>query len=450
MNSNSSYLDLYKEFEKTIREKSASPLNNARAEAFSFYEKNGLQTTKNEAYKYSDVSSWFDFNYGMNLNRVPMRMSASELVKCDVSGINSHLFFVINDTFYCLEKSLENLEALRQEGVLVGSLHEYALSHPELVAKYYNTIAAKDDSYVSLNTAFAQDGFFLYVPKGVKISKPIQLIFVMHANVPMMANPRNLIIVEEDAQAQVLVCGHTANDLEFLSNRVTEVYVGRNAIYDHYKLESTNDKSHAVGSLYIQQMAGSNVLVNDITLHNGETRNNVVINLEEEHCETLLCGMAVADGKKHVDNDTLINHKVANCKSRQLYKYVLNDSSTGVFSGKVYVAPNAQKTEAYQVDRNVCMTPEARMFTRPQLEIYADDVKCSHGASTGQMDDTALFYLRSRGIPEAEAKMLLMYAFVNDVVENVRIPALKDKIKSLVENRFRGEQPKCAGCNVCK
>ena len=447
---NLDYINLYKEFEKTICDKSAAPLNEQRAEAFSYFSRKGFQTKRDEAYKYTDAESWFVENYGMNLNRVPMRVSASELVKCNVSGLNSYLFFVVNDTFYCPENSMEDLEALRQEGVLVGSLHEYAETHPELVAKYYNKIATKNDSYLSLNTAFAQDGFFLYVPKGVEISKPIQLIFVMHANVPMMANPRNLIVLEENAKAQVLVCGHTMDDLDTLSNRVTEVFVERNAVYDHYKLENTNAKTHAISGLYLKQMAGSNVLVNDITLHNGQTRNNVVIDLEEEHCETLLCGMAVADGKEHVDNTTVINHKVANCKSRELYKYVLNDASTGAFSGRIFVAPNAQKTEAYQINRNVCVTPEAKMYTRPQLEIYADDVKCSHGASTGQMDDSALFYLRSRGIPEGEAKMLLMYAFVNDVLENVRIPALKDKIKTLVEKRFRGELSKCSGCTVCK
>ena len=188
----------------------------------------------------------------------------------------------------------------------------------------------------------------------------------------------------------------------------------------------------------------------DITLHNGLTRTRIQIDIDGEHCQTTLSGMAIGDAKQHIDNTTLINHHRPNCKSRELYKYVLNDEATGAFSGKIMVAEGAFKTEAYQTDRNVCMSPNARMYTKPHLEIYADDVKCSHGASTGRIDETALFYLRSRGIPEEEARMLLMFAFVSDVLDNIRIEAVKDKIRMLVEQRFRGELSHCNSCGVCK
>lgn len=451
VNAEQSYIEIFNEFHQTLCSKSAPLLNQYRDAAFRSFESAGFPTHRLESHKYTDLADAFALNYGMNINRVEFPVNSSDLIKCEVQGINSYVFFLVNDSFYCPEFSKPALDELRSKGLLIGSLNEYATTHPDLVGQYYNKMVHEnEDATVSFNTAFAQDGFFLYVPKGVCVEKPIQIISVMHSSVPTMANARNLIVLDENSQARVLVCAHTMEDVEFLSNRVTEVFVNRNAVYDHYKLENTHSKSVSIGSLFIKQMGGSNVLVNDITLHNGLTRNNVTIDLAEEHCETLLCGMAVEDRKEHVDNTTFINHLAPKCKSNETYKYVLDGESTGAFAGKIYVAPHAQKTEAYQVNRNVCMKTTAKMNTKPQLEIYADDVKCSHGASTGQMDDNALFYLRSRGIPETEAKMMLMYAFVNDVLENVRIEALKDKIKLLVEKRFRGELSKCSGCNVCK
>lgn len=444
-----SYIDLYKDYKEVLCKKSAEPLNAHREEAFEIFSSIGFPNSNIEEYRHTDLTEDHAVDYGLNINRVNPVGNESELIKCEVHGIKSYLFFVVNDTFFCPKESLSALEELRAKGVKVGSLHDYAVSDAPIVEKHYNKIAPKKEPYAAFNTIFAQDGFFLHVPKGVQLDQPIQLIFVTRGNAPIMSNARNLIIIEEGAKAQVLVCTHTMGEVKALSNRVTEVFVGENATYDHYKLENTNLQSLNLGSLYINQEKGSNVLVNEITLHNGKTRNNVKIDLNGEHCETILCGMAVADSKEHIDNFTAINHNSPNCKSKELYKYVLDGEACGVFSGRIFVKEGAQKTEAYQTNKNVCMKPTARMFTQPQLEIYADDVKCSHGASTGLMDDNALFYLRSRGIPEKEAKMLLMNAFVDDVLENIRIEALKDKIRQLVEKRFRGELSRCAGCSVC-
>ena len=192
------------------------------------------------------------------------------------------------------------------------------------------------------------------------------------------------------------------------------------------------------------------MLVNGITLHNGYTRNNFTITLEGEGAETHLYGMAVADKRQAVDNFTFIDHKAAHCTSDELFKYVLEDSATGVFNGRILVRQGAQKTSAIQTNRNLCTTKEAHIYTQPQLEIYADDVKCSHGATTGQLDTNALFYMRSRGIPEAEARMLLMVAFTHDVIEKVRIESLRERLHKMVERRFRGTLDKCAGCRICQ
>jgi Fe-S cluster assembly protein SufD len=440
------YIDLFKQHKSLIFEKSSPVLNEVREEAFADFQRMGFPTDKQEDFLYTNLSKIFEQNYGMNLKGLDIPVNPYEVFHCGVPGINSHLYFVVNDRFF----HNQTYKSTLPEGVLIGSLKDYANSHPELVKKQYAKIAETNkDSTVAFNTAFAEDGFFLYVPKGVIIEKPIQLINVMRADVDLMANSRNLIIIEEGAQAKLLVCAHTMDYNNFLCNRVTEVYLGENAHYEHYKLENTHDKMVNIGSLYVNQQAKSSLLVNEVTLHNGLTRNNVTINLNGEHAQTILCGMGIGDKTEHIDNHTFIHHAKPNCTSKELYKYVLNDSSKGAFAGKILVAKDAQKTEAVQTNKNICMTKEARMQTKPQLEIYADDVKCSHGATVGQLDEEALFYLRSRGISEHEAKMLLMYAFVDDVIENINVQALKDNIRMLVEKRFRGELDDCKGCGSC-
>ena len=441
------YIDLYKSGKPMIEKHSAPIMNAKREAAFADFSRLGFPTNKQEDFLYSNLAEWFAPNYGLNLNALNIPVNPYEIFRCGVSGINTHLFFVVNDQFYTQQRVQDELPA----GVLAGSLKQFAQSHPDLVSNYYGKAAKTEkDGTVAFNTAFAQDGFFLYVPGNVTLEKPIQLINVMRADVDLMANSRNLIVIEKEAQAKVLVCGHTVDQKKFLANRVTEVFVGEKAHYEHYKLESTSVDMSNIGSLFIEQQAGSEVLANEITLLNGFTRNNIQVNLNGEHCETLLCGMAVGDKNEHIDNQTFVNHLSPNCKSRELYKYILDDSATGCFSGKILVAKDAQKTAAFQNNKNICLSSGAKMYSKPQLEIYADDVKCSHGATTGQIDESALFYLRSRGISEKEARMLLMLAFTNDVIENIRVDALKDSIRTLMENRLRGELPKCAGCVICK
>ncbi len=265
-----------------------------------------------------------------------------------------------------------------------------------------------------------------------------------------MANAHNLVILGKGAKAQLLVCDHTVDDVRFVSNRVTEVFVAENAIYEHYKLENTHNKTTSVNTLLIEQQTGSNALANVITLHNGITRNNIEIALNGEHCEAELCGMVIGDKNQTVDNYTSIMHNKPNCHSNELFKYVLDDLSKGAFTGRLYVEKDAQKTAAFQTNRNLLLNKTAKMRTKPQLEIFADDVKCSHGATIGQLDEKAMFYMRSRGIPMEEARLLLMFAFTADVVDRIRIPALADRMKMLVEKRLRGELSKCEGCVICQ
>jgi Fe-S cluster assembly protein SufD len=442
------YIDLYKQHHESIKKHSAAVMNELRDAAFALFEELHFPTIELENYKYTDLTSALSVDYGLNINRIPMPVNPYEVFTCDVPGIHSYLYFVVNDAFYPVN-DIRNKTL--PEGVIIGSLNQIAESHPELVKQYFGKLTSnKNDGLIAFNGAFAQDGFFMYVPKNVVLDKPVQLVNIMRSDVDSMANSHNLIILEEGSKAQLLVCDHTVDEVRFLSNRVTEVFVGQNAIYEHYKLENTHTKTTNLSTLLIDQQESSNVLANVITLHNGQTRNTIEIDLDGENCESLLCGMVIADKNQLVDNFTSIIHNKPNCQSRELFKYVLDDSSKGGFTGKLFVAKDAQKTAAFQTNRNILLSKTAKMRTKPQLEIYADDVKCSHGATIGSLDESAKFYMQSRGISENEARLLLMFAFTNDVIENIRIPALQDRIKMLVEKRLRGELSKCEGCVICQ
>lgn len=447
MSAEQQYIDLFSQTEAMICRHSAEVLNAPRAAAFADFERLGFPTRKQEKYKYTDVSKFFEPDYGLNLNRLDIPVNPYEVFKCDVPNMSTSLYFVVNDGFYSKALPASHLP----EGVLFGSLKEMAEKHPELVGKYYGKLAdTSKDGVTAFNTAFAQDGVLLYVPKNVTVERPIQLVNIFRGDVDFLVNRRVLIVLEEGAQARMLMCDHAMDNVNFLATQVIEVFVGANAFFDLYELEETHTSTVRISNLYVKQEANSNVLLNGMTLYNGTTRNTTEVLLAGEGAETRLCGMAIEDKNQHVDNHTTIDHAVPNCTSNELFKYVLDDQSVGAFSGLVLVRPGAQHTSSQQTNRNLCATRDARMYTQPQLEIYADDVKCSHGATVGQLDENALFYMRQRGIPEHEARLLLMFAFVNEVVDTIRLDALRDRLHLLVEKRFRGELNKCQGCAICR
>ena len=467
MNSEQQYIELFGQCEAMICKHSAEVLNAPRTKAFADFKQQGFPTRKVEDYKYTDVSKLFAPDYGLNLNRLDIPVNPYDAFRCDVPNMSTALYFVVNDSFYkgdkgqvdkpvghgtvCSPSTRQLVNSSAENGVLMGSLKEMSEQYPELVAKYYGKLAdTSKDAVVALNTMLAQDGVFLYVPRNVIVEKPIQLVNILRADVNFMVNRRVLIILEEGAQARLLACDHTMDNVDFLSTQVVEVYVGERAVFDFYELEESHTSTVRFSHLYVKQEAGSNVLLNGMTLTNGITRNTTQVTLAGEQAEISLCGMAIADKEQHVDNHTFIDHAVPNCRSNELYKYVLDERTTGAFAGLVLVRPDAQHTSSQQTNRNLCATREARMYTQPQLEIYADDVKCSHGATVGQLDESALFYMRQRGISEKEARLLLMFAFVNEVIDTIRLDALRDRLHYLVEKRFRGEIGKCQGCTMCK
>ena len=441
------YIELYDECRGMICSHSAEVMNAVRDEAYENFKSLGFPTKKVERYKYTDIEKLFEPNYGLNINRLDIPVNPYDAFRCDVPNLSTSLYFVVNDAFY--KKS--EPKALLPEGVIVDSLKNQAERNPELIAKYYAKLAKTDeDAITALNTMLAQDGLLVYVPKNVVVDRAIQVINILRSDVDMMVNRRVLIVVEEGAEAKLLFCDHAADDCNFLATQVIEAYVGRNASLDLYCLEETHAKNVRVSNLYIDQQADSRLNHNVITLHNGVTRNRVDLSLSGKGAECVLNGCVIADKEQHVDNNTVIDHKVEHCTSSQLYKYVLDEKATGAFAGRVLVRHGAQKTSSEMRNQNICATREARMFTQPMLEIYADDVKCSHGSTVGQLNDAAMFYMRQRGISEKEAKLLLEFAFVNEVIDTIKLEPLRDRLHHLVEKRFRGELSKCEGCKLCK
>lgn len=447
MKAEQQYIDLFSQCEDLICRKSVPVLNALRAEAFAHFERLGFPSLQGEDYKYTDVAKAFAPDYGLNLNRLDIPVNPYDVFRCDVPNLSTSLYFVVNDVFYNKELPKAHLP----EGVYAGGLMEFARLYPEIAARYYGHGASmEDNALVALNTMLAQDGFVFYVPRGVVVERPVQLVNIFRSDVDTMANRRLLFIVEEDAEAKLLVCDHSIDDVKFLANQVVEIFAGENAHVDYYDLEESSVSTSRFSSLYVRQAGNSNVVVNGVTLTNGLTRNNYYVSLDGEGATLTLSGMSVLDGEQQLDTYSLVSHNVPRCTCNELFKNVLNDHAVGAFSGRILVKEGAEKTSAYQTNRNLCATRECRMYSKPQLEIYADDVKCSHGMTTGQLDDAALFYMQSRGIPREEARMLLSVAFTADVIEQIRLDALRDRLHRLVEKRFRGELAKCEGCRICK
>ena len=435
------YIELYEQARQMISDHSSEVMNAVRDEAFERFASAGFPSKKVERYKYTDIQKLFAPDYGLNLNRLTIPVDPYQAFRCDVPNLSTSLYFVVNDVFYHDEKPKGHLP----EGVIIGSLKEFATTD------YYNQLADKaNDATTDLNTMLAQDGLYVYVPKNVKVDRAIQVINILRSDVDLMVNRRVLIVLEAGAELKMLFCDHAADDKNFLATQVIEAYVGENASLDLYCLEETHHKNVRVSNVYIDQQRDSRVNHNVITLHNGVTRNKLDLTFSGEGAECQCYGCVITDKQQHVDNNTLITHKVPHCTSNELYKYVLDDKATGAFAGRVLVEHGAQKTTSQMTNQNLTATKEARMFTQPMLEIYADDVKCAHGSTVGQLNDAALFYMRQRGISLEEAKLLLQNAFINEVIDKMQLEPLRDRLHYLVEKRFRGELNKCKGCQLCK
>jgi Fe-S cluster assembly protein SufD len=437
-------ISLFRQNTGALESGSGRILNLYREQAFHDFDRLGIPTMRNEAYRYTPLEKFFQGNYDVELNANPFKIDIGSVFRCDVPELDTHVVLVLNG-FYASGSQTGQLP----EGVVVSGLNEASVRYPDLFHKHYSHYAdTSADGLVALNTLFAQDGVFIYIPKHAVVDKPLQIINLSHSGKNLRITRRNLIIAEEGSSASIVICDHTLCQHAYLANSLTEIFMGKNAAIAFDRLQNENNLSTHITNLFIHQDANSHFNGNTISLHGGLIRNNFYARQNGPDCETNLNGLFLCDEKQHVANFILMDHASPRGTSNQLFKGILDHDATGSFNGKILVRQDAQKIQAYQKNNNILLSSAARMNTKPHLEIYADDVKCSHGATTGQLDNTAMFYLRSRGIGEKEARHLLMYAFANEIVSRISVPILKERIIDLVDKRLRGELSKCNDCNI--
>lgn len=425
---------------------SAAPLNAMRMQACEMLESGPLPTKGRENYETIDLNRMLEPDFGLNIARLDLDVNPAASFRCDVPRLSASLFITANDTLFETDSSRADIP----DGVEIGSLRKAAAENPGEVAEFYGRIADISNPIVALDTLLNQDGFYLRVRKGVKLNKPIQIVNILSNLMPLMAVRRMLIVLEEDAEASILVCDHTQTPgIDLAALETIEILAGRNSRLEFYTLEESSETTSRLSALYLKQMQGSKVTIDGVTLLNGTTRNEYHCCFEGEDASLRLLGMGIEDEGRNLSTYTRIDHRAPRCQTEELFKYVVDGEAAGAFTGMIYVAPGAEKTEAYQSNRNLVGSDKASMYSKPQLEIYNDDVKCSHGSATGQLDEMQLFYMRSRGLPLSKARLLLKQAFMADIIDAVSMPSLRDRLHLLVERRFAGEQSSCGSCGVC-
>lgn len=437
------YVARYREEASRLEENSPEFLHVQREKAIRDFMHAGIPGRKSEAYKYTRLESLLSTDYAFQFTRNHENFQMKEVFQCDIPQLDTILILVVNGWFHSVSLQGNQLP----EGVLIGGFEAIGQSHPELVNPRYGKLAdTEGDPMVALNTALAGDGFFIYIPPGVRLEKPVQVINLLESEKNIFVSQRNMVIVEPGSRLQLVVCDHTLNLNRYFANSVTEVFTGENGEVDVCSVQNQHNLTGSVHSVFHHQERDSLLTTHSITLHGGMVRNNLKVLLDGENAEAHLYGMAFLDRKQHVDNFLEVVHARPNCLSDQHYKHVLDDAASGAFSGRIHVVRDAQKTNAYQRNNSLLLTDKALMQTKPQLIIEADDVKCSHGATVGQIDESALFYLRSRGIEEPRARLMLMNAFSDEVVQQVRIEPLRERISELVDMRLRGDVGRCHEC----
>lgn len=417
--------------ESRLNGEAKTEVHQKRREAMQRFEALGFPTVKHEEWKYSNVNNLvkqaFDFN-------VKSDFGTKDVEALEIPNLQGNVLYFINGMYSAELSSIVSPESQLQ----ILNFGRAVKEKPELLASYFAHYANyQDDAFTALNTAFAHDGVVVHVPDGKVVEEPIILRFITDSrSVNAASQPRNLIVVGKNAEVKMAESFRTIGDNGSFTNVVTEIVVEENANVQYYKVQNETEKAYHIGTTQVIQKDKSHFYAVTVTVNGGFVRNNLNIVLDGQHCESFMYGLYFPNGKQHVDNHTLVDHAKPNSYSNELYKGILKDKSTGVFNGKIFVREYATKTNAYQSCRNVVLSDDASMNTKPQLEIYNDDVKCSHGTTTGKLNDEAIFYMRSRGIPKAEAVTLLMYAFCEDVISQIKIEPIREYLSGLIVEKL--------------
>jgi Fe-S cluster assembly protein SufD len=442
--------ELKKQFEQLFSQHKAQiskhdlpSVREAREEAMTAFSQQGFPNKKMEAWRDTDLSKSLSGKYANRFEPSHGDLSIDQVFQCNIHELETDQISLLNGWYIDKEKPLE----VQENGVISGSLAAAMEAYPEIFEAHYGKYADKDkDGLQALNLAFAQDGFFIYVPDNVVVDKPLQMVSIINWEEGLFIQTRNLVILGKNSKMTMVHCDDSTNQEAMFKNSVTEVFIDEGANLEHYKLQNLNNQSTLINATWFRQMKDSSLKSNHITLNGGTIRNYTHTTLDGEGASAEIYGVYLMDKTQHVDNQVFVDHAKPNCYSNELFKGILDDEATAVFNGHVLVRKDAQKTNAFQNNKNILMSDTARVNAKPFLEIYADDVKCSHGATVGQLDQEAMFYLRSRGICEANARLLLLYAFAGEVVNKISIEALKDRVDDMIRKRLKGELHICDTC----
>ena len=394
-----------------------------------------LQVRKDEVWRFTDFSALLTDS--LSLPEKSERQTAE--YHCNLPDMGATR--LVTENGYChvpMEKSAE--------GVITGSLREALERYPELVEPYLGRCAQKSNPYLQWNDTHYTDGVFIYLPDGVEATQPFQLQSVVNAGHGLFLQVRNLVVAGAGSRLTIVHCDDSYDAAPAFANNVTEIFAGEGARIAYYKMQNLNNRTGLLNHLYATVAGGVELRAVGITLNGGHVCNHTEVNMQGEHCNTQVHGLYLSDQEQRVENYVYVDHAQPNCHSRELFKGILDDTAQGRFNGHVLVAPGATKTEAYMANKNILLTDKAFIDTRPFLEIYNDDVKCSHGSTIGQLDEQALFYLRSRGITDRTARTMLLYAFCDEVLQFIDMPVMRDRLSDLVKKRLHGELTLCADC----
>jgi Fe-S cluster assembly protein SufD len=426
------YLSNYKIFENSLNGESEKPVHNLRKDAIASFAELNFPTTRDEEWKYTNISPIFKHNFKPSSGKE--EINSKEISRFLFENLDAHLLVFINGIYS------EELSSVKDilPGVEAGSIYNAIERDSPVVAKHFGKYADfKNEIFTSLSTAFLKDGAFIYVPDGKIIEKPIHALFVTSSkNEKVLSQPRNLFVAGKNSQVSIIEQYVSLDDGIYFTNSVTEIVADENSVVDHIKLQEESKKAFHIARMEVDQERSSNFISHSITLGGEISRNDFNAKFNDEGSESTLNGLYLLGGSQLFDTHTLIDHAKPNCNSHEHYKGILDDKSRAVFNGKVMVRQDAQKTNAFQENNNIILSHEALVNTKPQLEIFADDVKCSHGATIGQLDEDAMFYLKSRGIGEESGRAILIHAFASDVLTSIKIKPVREYLEEILSKKF--------------
>ena len=441
-------LDLYYQNKTDICRNDSPYITELRTKALESFSLNGFPDQSLEKWKNTNLTESLAKSYNFYFDRFDEKVDIDKIFRCEIHNFETYLFTQLNGWYIYNQSPLSELPS----GVVAGSMASVFKKYPSIIEQHYAKYAdVENNGMIALNTAFAQDGIFIYVPDNVVIEKPIQMVNIVNIAEDIFIQPRNLIVLGKNAKLTLVYCDDSIKHKSSFINSVTEVFVDENAEIDFYKLQNKDDSSAVITNTYFHLQENSRVNTNTLTFNGGLIRNETRVSLNAPYSHAKVYGLYLVDKKQHIDNQITIDHLSPETSSFEQFKGIIDDEASAVFNGYIHVHRDAQKTEAFQSNKNILLTDNARVNSKPFLEIYADDVKCSHGSTVGHLDADALFYLKSRGICDRNARMLLMYAFASEIVNKISIEVLRDRMDNMIVKRLKGELSICDQCVLhCK